>query len=571
MTLALPAASIRAERDPALPTPFKQDSNMTAVLEILPESENPVPRNLFGQFLERPSWGDETGPEAFYDPEGPGFLRPDVFDKIAAMDIPLLRFPGGTDIDFMDWTDMIDNAPGRENPARPESRGHLGQMISNQFGYHEYFALRDRLACETLLVVNLRDALIGNMSPDEAAAHHAAGLLAYANAPLGAELPAGMPDWPAIRARNGHPEPFGAEYVQIGNEWIMGHTRNPAAEAAGSDDAEKILEWYLNILHSYVRAIREIDPKIKIILDNQMDDRVRDGVLRDPYLQEEVWAVTLHSYAPWAVSRLFRGSEEVSPDTLSPAEWWNTFVAMPGEYRDGVAQAVYGHGDWRFVEDMPYRIVVTEWNWNGWTSLPGGQRPPIDLSHPAGIGAAGFLNGLMRHGDRVKLATQSMLVGTSWNITAVRAGPEQAAFYRPQGLVSRLYSNHHGPLRLKTRLTGSSPIPREFRPHPQEDEPDEVDALDIVVTAHGTAPGMLWIHAVNRSYDQSADLAVRLPPALHGSLRVESRSIVFPATGDWVPGMDEIELKIRETEAADGQVDLELPPRSVTVFTVLKD
>ena len=75
-----------------------------------------VDRRLFGQFLERPSWG-ETGPEIATDTNG--VLSAEVVSMLRAMQIPIVRFPGGTDVDYVDWTDMISNVPRRasERPA----------------------------------------------------------------------------------------------------------------------------------------------------------------------------------------------------------------------------------------------------------------------------------------------------------------------------------------------------------------------------------------------------------------------------------------------------------------------
>ena len=49
----------------------------------------------------------------------------------------MIRFPGGTDVDFMDWCDMIDNVPGQP-PERPVSTGHRGHEVTNYFGYDEF-------------------------------------------------------------------------------------------------------------------------------------------------------------------------------------------------------------------------------------------------------------------------------------------------------------------------------------------------------------------------------------------------------------------------------------------------
>ena len=170
---------------------------------------SPIASNrIFGQFFERVTFG-EPGPEPFVDP-ATGNLPDTIMEKMQAMQIPVLRFPGGTDVDFTDWTDMID-LPSRAE--RPSTAGRKeGEIITNHFGYDEYFAVRDQLGCETILVINLMDALLKKKSISQGAID-AVGLLAYANAEVGASLPEGMPDWPSIRTSNGHPNPFGTEYI----------------------------------------------------------------------------------------------------------------------------------------------------------------------------------------------------------------------------------------------------------------------------------------------------------------------------------------------------------------------
>jgi len=145
-----------------------------ATLRITDEVSHPLPSAVFGQFLERPIWGNEYGPEAVADAQGK--LSPEVETHLVGMHTTLVRFPHGTDGDFVDWQDMID-LPGR--PARPVTTGHKGDTVTNHFGFPEYFALADRMKWSTILVTNLRDALYRKKPLAEAAAHSAA-LVAYA-------------------------------------------------------------------------------------------------------------------------------------------------------------------------------------------------------------------------------------------------------------------------------------------------------------------------------------------------------------------------------------------------------
>jgi alpha-N-arabinofuranosidase len=187
-------------------------------IRVTQKELHPVNKRLFGQFLEKPSWGGETGPEAALLP-GTRQIDPRVEEMMRDMEIPVVRFPGGTDVDYLDWRDMVTDAQGPVS-GRPNSRSrrHKGEesIITNAFGYDEYFQLAGRLGWETILVVNLRDGLLTDTSP-EAAAEHAAALLAYC-AGEADTIPEAFRPWPELRAANGHPAPYPVEYVQIGNE-----------------------------------------------------------------------------------------------------------------------------------------------------------------------------------------------------------------------------------------------------------------------------------------------------------------------------------------------------------------
>ncbi len=96
------------------------DSATVAELSIDPTSSHALDHRVFGQFLERPSRG-EHGPECdgALDPEQHR-LRSELMAQIRRLGPPpVIRFPGGADVDSMDWHDLIDDAPGRVTAERP--------------------------------------------------------------------------------------------------------------------------------------------------------------------------------------------------------------------------------------------------------------------------------------------------------------------------------------------------------------------------------------------------------------------------------------------------------------------
>jgi alpha-N-arabinofuranosidase len=210
-----------------------------------------IDRRLFGWFLERPSWGNEIGVEAAVVP-GTHRLQPRVVGLMRTLNIPTIRFPGGTDIDYTDWTDMID-LPGRKD--RPITIGHQKGAVSNRFGYLEFINLCDELNCEAILPVRFRDGLLG-LKPLEAEANNAANLVGYVTTPdrvIGRTHP-----FARIRSKAGRSKPFTRAAFQIGNEtWFF---LDELRRRYGSNADQR----YVDALGIFIAKMRAVNPKIPI-------------------------------------------------------------------------------------------------------------------------------------------------------------------------------------------------------------------------------------------------------------------------------------------------------------------
>ncbi len=318
-----------------------------------------IDARLFGQFMERPSWGGEIGPEGSLIP-GTRELRPEAKRLIREMQIPIVRFPGGTDVDYIDWLDMIDNVPGR-SAERPITTGHTGNQVGNNFGYDEFLRLCGELAMEPIVVVNFREGLLSRQGP-QAGALHAAKLVAYCNAAADAELPGELAAWPRLRARNGHPAPYGVKYIQIGNEsWAF--TRDVSQDQ------------YLAALKAYVEAIRAVDPAVRLIVDGQPAE-LAARIHRE--LGDRIAYFAVHHYQPWQIAEVRRGSEQVAVADLTAKDIWYAWVTLPGI--DAAGQSILANGDLEQARRLGYPVAMTEWNWNGWWGP--------SLRRPRGLGLA---------------------------------------------------------------------------------------------------------------------------------------------------------------------------------------
>jgi len=508
-----------------------------------------IDRRLFGQFMERPSWG-EIGPEAAVV-AGTRDLQPAVLKALEEMRIPIVRFPGGTDVDHMDWRDMVDGVPGRD-PNRPVSTGHLGHKVTNRFGYDEFLRLAEKMGWETILVVNLRDAQLG-LRPLKEAAAHAAGLVAYCNAAIGARLPEGMPDWPALRAKNGREKPYGAKYVQLGNETWAWEANMKATHGARYE------EVYLESIAAYEEAIHAVDPGVKLITDynGPLAVRVRQK------LGDKITYLCGHYYWPWGIKKVERDGNEVPRESLSAEEIWYAWVCTQRFDAEGLS--IVESNVLKEAPTLGYKVAVTEWNWNGgWGHDP--KPVALNSSLAKGLGAAGFLHALMRRGDVVEIATQSMLVGRGWGIAAILVDDKGAKppRRRPSGMATTLYGLHHGDRRMEMKSSG---VPTYRQPLRLEGirPAEKVAMIDALATASDKAA--YW-HAINRSFDKP--LAVTVDLSALGPLADSARLFVMEGRLEDAPpaeGPADV-AKIREeaVKVRAGLAKLNLPARCVAVL-----
>jgi len=448
---------------------------------------------IFGQFMERPSWG-EIGVEGALIP-GTRKLQPRVLKLLEEMEIPVIRFPGGTDVDFLDWRDMVDNVPGRAT-QRPVSTGHRGHKVTNNFGYDEFLQFCEDVSAEAILVVNFRDALL-KKKPLKQAAMHAAALVAYCNAPVGAKLPEGMYNWPSLRAGNGRARPYKVKYFQIGNEtWAF----IKQLRKIMSDEAP---QFYVECLAAYIEAMRSVDPSIEIIVDGH--DGNMSGIVGQVHKQlgDKVSYFATHFYTPWAITKAVKDGREVPIHEISADEIWHAWVAVTRFDANG--QSIINHPGINTARRLGYRVAVTEWNWNGWWRYSGA-KPALDSSFAKGLGAAGYLHAFMRAADVIELGCQSMLAGNSWGITSIRADAEGKIppFYMPTGQVTMFYSKHHGD-KLLTLVSKNVPAYKQPYQMGGIGPKRKVAYIDALATADEKR---IYFHTINRSFEQSIDVTV---------------------------------------------------------------
>jgi len=301
------------------------------------------------------------------------WFDPDVIRHYREAGLPLMRWPGGNFVSGYRWRDgvgAVDRRPTVANPA-------WGGLEYNLFGTDEFIALCRAIGCRPLICVNAGDG-----TPEEAAAW-----VEYCNGSK--ETSMGR-----LRATNGHPEPYGVRYWEIGNE-IYGRWQIGWTTPAGNADR----------FRRFAEAMLAVDPSIELIGCGHRASRA--GAWNRQLLDETRGGMRI------IADHILTGGT-VNPQT-DPDELFHAFMGfarqLGAEYRDLRRQmlAVGIHNP---------RLAITELQlfarFAGSSSGPQGPLSPETMPTPRTISEALYdatiIHECIRLGDFVEMLTHSATV-----------------------------------------------------------------------------------------------------------------------------------------------------------------
>ncbi len=215
-----------------------------ARIEVFPNKEiGPVNRLILGNNMlayQGGTWGPAR-PE--YADRGAGIWDPQrrrpepAFVQLAKQaGITVSRWPGGCGTHNYNWKRTV---------------GPLEKRPQQQFGLPEFLTFCQATGSIPIITI----AAYWGTAAD------AADLVEYLNAPNDGSNPNGGVDWAAVRAADGHPEPYHAVWFEYGNE--SNHGEHRAAE--GRKEKRKLsAEQYARRYLQYRAAMKAVDPRIKL-------------------------------------------------------------------------------------------------------------------------------------------------------------------------------------------------------------------------------------------------------------------------------------------------------------------
>ncbi|MCK4597633.1 T9SS type A sorting domain-containing protein [bacterium] len=176
-------------------------------------------------------------------------FNPQALDLVSDLSPTILRFIGA-DIYF--WEDGIG-----PHHLRPSPRHGQVKYFGFDYGIDEHMALCEQIGAEAFITVNYGSGIVGDSlstaAPLSQRVSRAADWVEYCNAPNDGSNPNGGIDWASRRAGNGHPEPYGVKFWELGNEiygfWTPGYVD---------------VETYAQEVPAFCWAMKAVDPDIKI-------------------------------------------------------------------------------------------------------------------------------------------------------------------------------------------------------------------------------------------------------------------------------------------------------------------
>jgi alpha-N-arabinofuranosidase len=473
-------------------------------------------------------------------------FRPEVVAQLKQLHSGFWRLPGGNFISDFNWYDSV----GPRDKRPPDFDYAWNAMQTNDVGMDELMTFCKLIDVEPYITVN---AGFGD-------AHSAAEEVQYMNGAV--STPMG-----AMRAQNGHPEPYHVKFWNIGNEpygqWQLGRTD---------------LKYYLLKHNEFAKAMLAADSSITLLASGSMpEEAILEGVAADWHIpldqagicSEADWTcgflkhdwgnfdgITEHWYTRagvrWDRERAEKGIKVgrleagYVPDEETVLEW----VRRPSD-------RVHLKGEeWReYVQRYPEMKTKNIFMSNDEYAYTGGQ-----ANLKLALAYAMVFNEMLRETDYLRMTAFTMGVSTlDYNQTA--------ATLNTNGLLFKLYGEQLGAGSIPVAVTGNSPQPAPTQ-HivgdlPRASAGSPTYPLDMVA-ALSPDHKALTLAVVNATdSEQNFDLNV-------SSARLDGNARVWQMTGKDLDAADHlgqpVQVEVKEAAIGEAPTRLSVPPNSVNIY-----
>ncbi|WP_160164622.1 alpha-L-arabinofuranosidase C-terminal domain-containing protein [Pedosphaera parvula] len=453
---------------------------------------------------------------------------PDVVRLLKDSKLPLLRWPGGNFVSAYHWQDGV--GPFEKRPTLPNYA--WGSVEPNLFGTDEFIAFCRAVGCEPMICVNT-----GTGTPMEAA-----NWIEYCNGP--ADSPMG-----ALRAANGHPEPYNVKLWEVGNE-MWGKWQVNWTTAAGYADR------YLQ----FAQTMRMADPDIRlyacgapVLWGKNWNDTLVSTV------RSNMQTITDHPLIGGAVSR-----------SADPLDVYRDFMGVPEVLENR----------WRNLEhDMqnagisaPHLAVTELQLFAKLGDKPGSEPEKLNGSNLVGPGtqAEALYDVLLYHAavrlsPFVELITHSATVNHGGGLRKHHEHVYANPCYYAQSAFAALAGSTILPVEVDCAAEKTPLVLPELRN--AESKPTSYGALDAIASR---TSDNVWLSLVNRG-SCPLDVAVEVngfSSSNSAEIRILSAEVPWASNSSLEP--EKIKPVDSTATVQDGKLHVSLPPYTVARVSVAK-
>ncbi len=374
-----------------------------------------VNRNIYGHFAEHLGRGIYEG--LWVGPESPipntRGIRNDVLAALKALNVPVLRWPGGCFADEYHWKDGI--GPRETRPSMINT--HWGGVVeNNHFGTHEFMDLVDLLGAEAYISGNVGSGTVQEMM------EWVEYLTSDANSPMA-----------TLRRRNGRDKPWRVAFFGIGNEnWGCGGNMRP--------------EYYADQFRRYNTFVKNYDrnrPLYRVACGANGGNLNWTEVLMS-VAGRQMSGLSLHYYTlptgDW--------NKKGSATTFGEDQWFATLSRTLE--MDGI---IARHSAIMDKTDERRRVGLLVDEWGTWYDVEPGTEPGFLYQQSTmrdAVAAALNFHIFHKHADRVVMANIAQMVNV---LQAMILTDKEKMLRTPTYWVFEMFKTHQGGTVLPVELT----------------------------------------------------------------------------------------------------------------------
>jgi len=344
-------------------------------------------------------------------------IRIDVLEALKALNIPVLRWPGGCFADEYHWREGI--GPREKRP--PMVNTHWGMVTeTNAFGTHEFLDLCELLGCRAYVAGNVGSGTVEEMQ-DWVEYMTFDGISEMAN----------------LRRANGRQNPWKVRYFGIGNEnWGCGGNMTP--------------EYYSNLYRNYATYCRNYgDNRLqKIAGGANSSDYNWTEVLMKNVGAGQMWGLSLHHYTvpkgwgPGGKGSATQFSEDEYITTMEKALFMDELITKHTAIMDKY--------------DPRKRVAFCVDEWGAWYDVEPGTNPGFLYQQNTlrdALLCATTMNIFHKHSDRVRMANIAQMVNV---LQAIVLTKDDKMVLTPTYHIYNMYKVHHDATNLPIELLSPS-------------------------------------------------------------------------------------------------------------------